>query len=110
MLLYVFDPNKTSKFVKSFEKLQNSCTIFSKLALICIFTCKYTCSHVKTVLMKVFDHQNMGLEAIIFQLSGKDIRNNRFLHNGVLIGIKMAQGTYCQLCNIANCFLRIFPI
>ena len=30
---------------------------------------KDTCSHVKTVLMVIFDPQNMGLEAIILQLS-----------------------------------------
>ena len=62
---------KNLKFVKSFEKLQNNCTIFSISALICIFTYSHACSHVTIVLMIIFDPQNMGLEAIILQLSAE---------------------------------------
>ena len=47
-----------------------------------MLTCiRYTCSHVKTVLMIIFDPLNIGLEAIIVQLSGeliKDMTNTDF--------------------------------
>ena len=41
------------------------------VATICISTCKNTCSHFNTRLITILDPKNMGLEAIIFQLSVK---------------------------------------
>ena len=62
---------KNLKFVKSFEKLQNNCTIFSMSALICIFTCKRCMQPRKVSSHDNFDSQNMGLEVIILQLSAE---------------------------------------